>query len=1043
MPQQHPGRRPRVGRRAASLLAPVLAGGLILAYGPLAQAAPGDPAATGQPADSAQQSHTAGTYLVQLADDPVATYAKTAPAPGKRLNTGTGAVRDYVGRLKTQREKVLDEVPGVRPLYSYQYVLNGFAAKLTARQANTLARTPGVVSLARNEMRQLAATSTTSPIADSDTAATTRTTAAAGATASSGTLPVADTARFLGLKEPGGLYSKVPGGQKNAGRGLIIGVIDTGIDTANPSLAALPEPLADADVIAKKWKGNCDPGADPAHRVTCNNKVIGAQYFNKGLSDPDGTDWASPMDAESHGTHTATTSAGNYDVAAAVPDTGISGRMSGLAPAARVAAYKACWHDGCWSVDLAAAYDKAVADGVDVINYSIGGGNGDPTNTIEYTAMFNAAKAGVFVSTSAGNSGRGTVSNNVPWVTTVAAAGHDLAYRTTVTLGNGATYDGVGVNASAVPSAPLVDAAKAARDGVDPGRAELCVPDSLDPDRVKGAIVLCKRGVNARVDKSAQVKAAGGVGMVLYYVNPSDDTIADAHTVPTAYLKSPGGLAVKAYADSTGTAATATLGAAKAVHQRAPQIAGFSSGGPDLTSGGDQIKPDIAAPGMDIVAGTSPANAAGAFKGEQGIMSGTSMASPHVAGLALLLRQLHPDWSPMEVKSALMTTATTKDNEGKPIARSNVDGPATPLDYGSGHVVPNTAADPGLVYDSHSADWTSYMCALGDQPVTGDGSDACATAPKTDASDLNTPNISVGDLAGRQTVTRTVTNVTATTGVYTAKLQTPHGYRAEIEPKRLVVPAGGSATYKVTFTRTDAAYDDWVYGSVTLSDKDNHRVRSAVALRAVPIAVPATATGEGATGSVALAPKAGWKGTFTTTVNGLYAGTTKTGTLTGTDPGFGPPPAELTSATIKTEITVPEGTTLARVALRSADHVAGSDVDLWVYDKDRNLLSHPDDGNDEAADLGPGTYVVYVNQYALPEGVTAQTYTLHTWLIGPGTQPDNAATATPAERSVAAGDTVETTVSWHDLTPGSEYLGVVEYGDSTGTIGTTVLTVTP
>lgn len=442
-------------------------------------------------------------------------------------------------------------------------------------------------------------------------------------------------------------------------------------------------------------------------------------------------------------------------------------------------------------------------------------------------------------------------------MTTVAASSHDLGYRTTVTLGNGASYDGVGVSASAVPSAPLVDAAKAARDGVDPGRAELCVPDSLDPDRVKGAIVLCKRGVNARVDKSAQVKAAGGVGMVLYYVNPSDDTIADAHTVPTAYLKSPGGLAVKAYADSTGTAATATLGAAKAVSQRAPQIAGFSSGGPDLTSGGDQIKPDIAAPGMDIVAGTSPANAAGNFRGDQGIMSGTSMASPHVAGLALLLRQSHPDWSPMEIKSALMTTATTKDNEGKPIGRANVDGPATPLDYGSGHVEPNTADNPGLVYDSHSADWTSYMCALGDRPATADGSDACAAAPKTDPSDLDTPNISVGDLVGRQTVTRTVTNVTATTGVYTAKLQTPHGYKAEVTPKVLVVPAGGSATYKVTFTRTDVAYDDWAFGSVTLSDKDNHRVRSTVALRAVPIAAPATATGESATGSVTLAPKAG------------------------------------------------------------------------------------------------------------------------------------------------------------------------------------------
>ena len=1034
MPQQYPGRRPRVGRRAAFLLAPALAGGLLLAYGPLAQASPGAP---GAPGDSVQQTQTypAGTYLVQLTGDPVATYAKTTPAPGKRLNTRTEAVRDYVDRLKREREKVLDEVPGVRPLYNYQYVFNGLAAKLTARQANALAHTEGVLSLHRNEMLQVTAPADTHPTDDIH--------AIAATTASSGTLPVADTAKFLGLKKPGGFYSKVPGGQANAGRGQIIGVIDSGIDTSNPSVAALPEPLSDADVIAKKWKGSCDRGADTAHLITCNNKVIGAQYFNKGLTDPDDTDWASPMDAESHGTHTATTAAGDYNVAATVADTAISGRMSGLAPAARIAVYKVCWHTGCPTVDIVSAYDKAVADGVDVINYSIGSPTGARTNIPQYTAMFNAAKAGVFVSASAGNSGRGAVVNAVPWVTTVAASSHDLGYHRKITLGNGVSYSGVGVDPGRVPSAPLVDAAEAALDGADPGQAELCAPDTLDPAKVTGAVVLCKRDSFGGEDKSTKVKAAGGIGMAYYSVVTYDDTIASLHALPTTYLNTADGRAVKAYADSTGTTATAALAAVQAEHQQAPRMAGFSSGGPDVSSGGDLLKPDITAPGMDIIAGTSPANPAGGFHGYHGIMSGTSMSTPHVAGLALLLRQSHPDWSPMEVKSALMTTATTKDNEGKPIGRSGADGPANPLDYGSGHVVPNTADDPGLVYDSNSADWTSYMCAQGDQPVTGDGSDACATVPKTDPSDLNTPNISVGDLAGKQTVTRTVTNVTATTGVYTAKLQTPPGYKASITPKWLIVPAGGSATYKVTFTRTDAAYGDWAFGSVTLSDKNGHRVRSTVALRAAQFAAPVTAASEDATGSLTLAPKAGWKGTLTTRVNGLNAGTTRTGTLTGTDGDFGPPPATLPASAAKTEFTVPEGTTLARVALRAADHIAGSDVDLYVYDKDRNLLSNPDSGNDEHVDLTPGTYEVYVNQYALPEGVTSQTYTLHTWLIGPNIQPDRPATATPAERQVVPGDTVETTVSWRDLTPGSAYLGLVEYGDGTGTVGRTVLTVTP
>ncbi|MFF3334889.1 S8 family serine peptidase [Streptomyces sp. NPDC002888] len=1036
MPHHRTGSR-RLRRATVSLLAPALAGGLILTSGPAAPA---------QPADPAREAYTAGTYIVQLQDRPVATYSRTAPAPGERLNTRTEAVRDYIGRLKRERDKVLDAVDGVRPFYSYQLLVNGFAAKLTARQATELARTPGVVSLVRNEMRRLADSATHE--AATTAGATTETAArngrsAAKAASTAGVLPPADTAAFLGLKEPGGLYSKFPGGQRNAGEGTIIGVLDTGIDPANPSLKALPEPRPDDAIIAKKWKGGCDPGDDPAHRVTCNNKLIGAQYFNKGLADPGEADWASPMDTEAHGTHTATTAAGNYDVPATVPDTAISGRISGIAPAARVAAYKICFSEGCGTVDIVAAMEKAVSDGVDVINYSLGSGNGEDTTSPEYTAMFNAAKVGVFIAASSGNDGRGTTSNTVPWVTTVAASTHDLGYRTTLTLGNGASYTGVGANPSAVPSAPLVDGAQAAKSGVDRGDAALCLADSLDPAKVRGAIVICARGGNGRVDKSDAVKAAGGAGTVLYNTSASDDLVVDAHTIPTAYLTPAEGQTVKAYAASAGGSATATIGAAFTERQEAPRVAGFSSGGPDLTSGGDLLKPDLTAPGVDITAGTAPGGSDGLFKGSEGVMSGTSMSAPHVAGLALLLRSLHPDWSPLEIKSALMTTATTKDDKGRPIGRSNADGPATPLDYGAGHVVPNAADDPGLVYNSTSADWTSFMCAVGGHPVTDDGADACATARKTDPSDLNTPTISVGDLAGKQTVTRTVTDITGRTGVYTATLQTPPGYRAEISPKKLVVPAGGSATYKVTFTRTDAAYGDWSFGSVTWSDK-THKVRSAVALRATRLSAPTEITGTGATGSAVLTARAEWDGTLTTSVNGLYAGTVKTGTLTGTAPDFDPSQSPLPTAVARSEVTVPEGTDLARIAILPSDFRADSDVDLWVLDKDGNLLSNPTGGNDEHFDLTePGTYEVYVVQYALPQGVTSQPYTLHTWVIGKDTEPDRPATMTPAEQRVSAGGPVNSTVSWRDLPAGQTYLGLVEYGDGSRTVGSTPLTVTP
>ncbi|PWG07209.1 peptidase [Streptomyces sp. V2] len=1012
MSQHHPGRR-----RRAALLTPALVGGLVLASGtPVLAATPNQTQpAQAQPAPGAKQkTYSAGIYFVQLADQPVATDPATAAKPGARLNTATDAVRDLVRHLKQQRDKVLDAVDGVKPLYSYQLLLNGFAAKLTAAQASELARTPGVLTLTRNVMSHPLATTTPQ---------------------ATGTLPAADTADFLGLKKPGGLYSKVPGGQLNAGAGMILGDLDTGIDTANPSFAAFPGTAPGQAAVNAKWKGTCDPGQDPAHRVTCNNKVIGAQYFNKSITDPKPDDWPSPLDGESHGTHTASTAAGKANVAASVPDSGISGtKISGLAPAARIAAYRVCYTDGCGTVDIVAAMEKAVADGVDVINYSLGGPNTDHANRPEYLAMLNAARAGVFVSASAGNSGPGTASNGVPWVTTVAASSHSIGYQGTVTLGNGKAYHGVSIAGSGVPSAPLVDAAKAVKSGADAANAALCMPDTLDPAKVKGAIVVCARGNNARTDKSAQVKAAGGLGMVLYNTLATDEEIADAHTVPGVHLNKADGEAVKAYADGSG--ATAVLAPARAVRQEAPVVAGFSSSGPDLNSGGDLLKPDITAPGVDIVAGVAPGTPG--FTGQQGIMSGTSMSAPHVSGLALVLRQLHPTWTPMEVKSALMTTATTKDSAGKPIQRAGGT-VATPLDYGSGHVVPTSAADPGLVYNSTAVDWVAYLCSIGQAPVLTDGRDICAVAPKIDPSDLNTPSISVGDLAGAQTVTRTVTNVSGSAGTYTASVETPAGYKATVSPAKLTVKPGRSASYKVTFTRTTAAYGKWAFGAVSWAD-GHHKVRSAVALRAAQVSAASSVTGKGASGSVRLAPKAGFAGTFTTAVNGLYAGTTKTGTLKGAGDVN---PAQPGPNTAASTFTVPAGTALARLAIVPSDFKAGSDVDLWVVDKDGNVVSSPGAGNNEHVDLAPGTYDVYVNQAIAPAGSGSQTYKLHTWLIGKTGKPAPKATATPASQKVKQGAVAKSTVSWKGLKAGNVYLGLVSYGDGRKTIGTTALTVTP
>ena len=260
------------------------------------------------------------------------------------------------------------------------------------------------------------------------------------------------------------------------------------------------------------------------------------------------------------------------------------------------------------------------------------------------------------------------------------------------------------------------------------------------------------------MNKSLAVQQAGGVGMIL--VNTSPNSLnADFHFVPTVHLADTARAALKTYAATAG--ATATINASTIVFDApAPFTASFSSRGPLLAGGGDMLKPDVIAPGQDILAAVAPPGNAGR---DFNLLSGTSMSSPHVAGLAALLMHKHPDWSPMAVKSALMTSASDV-----------LDGPNTnPLvifRQGAGHVQPNKAADPGLVYDSGFNDWLAFLCG-----TTTAVNPASCTALKaagfsTDASDMNVASIAIGDLAGVQTVKRQVTNVGSAAATYTASV---------------------------------------------------------------------------------------------------------------------------------------------------------------------------------------------------------------------------------------------------------------------------------
>jgi hypothetical protein len=520
-----------------------------------------------------QNNDVTSLYIVQLVDEPLASYdggvaglAATRPAQGQKVDAGSSAARAYRNYLSTKKRDVLSRtrIAENRKAGDFSTAFNGFSARLTAAEAERLAHAKGVAKVWENEIV---------------------------------TVDTVTTPTFLGLTGNNGVWKKQFGNVGRAGEGVIVGVLDTGFTPENPSFGPLPEPRPDAGIIAGKWSGTCDIGVEEF--VACNNKVIGARYYNaSGLAQP--FEYLSPRDFNGHGSHTASTAAGNNGVTATIFGDNV-GQISGMAPAARLAIYKVLWHNPVTggasggTADLVAAIDQSVADGVDVINYSISGSTTFVVDSVEI-AFLNAAAGGVFVAASAGNNGpaASTVAHNSPWLTTVAASTHNRSVTKRITLGNGATYTGVGVG-PAVPSAPLIDSVNAGLAGAPADSVRLCFSDAdnnptngvvpvLDPALVTGKIVLCERGVTPRIDKSAAVAAAGGIGMIMFNPVAGQSVNADFHAVSTVHTDEVAGAAVKAYAATAGP--TAAISALLPDPVTAPVMAGFSSAGPASRSSG-------------------------------------------------------------------------------------------------------------------------------------------------------------------------------------------------------------------------------------------------------------------------------------------------------------------------------------------------------------------------------------------------------------------------------------------------------------------------
>lgn len=954
-----------------------------------------------------------GTYIVRLIEPPVVAYdgtipgyQATRPAPGSRIDPNSSRVRGYAGFLAKRQSDTLSAVgASSSKVYSYVYSVNGFAANLTAAQANELKKKDGVVSVEEDRLLHL------------------------------------DTNRtptMLGLDAANGLWNQL-GGVKSAGENVIIGVIDSGIwpesksfedKTRNDRRGRGPSDYP----MLRDWYGKCRPG-EQFPPAMCNGKIIGAQWYNAGFGGDAAinkmfkSEYISARDADGHGTHTASTAGGNYGVSAIIDGQNL-GTISGMAPRARIAVYKVCWggdEGGCYGSDSVAAIDQAVADGVDVINFSISGTSDYYLDAVEVAFLF-ANDAGIFVAASAGNDGpdASTTNHPSPWLTTVAAGTKDDDYPGHVTLGNSAVYTGKSRTAGVGP-APLVYAGNVPAPGMSSDDAALCILGTLNPAAVAGKIVLCDRGVNARTDKSLEVKQAGGVGMILANTSPNSVN-ADMHWVPTIHVDDVARTAILAYINAGGSPTATITPDPSGLITDAPKVATFSSRGPSL-AGGDILKPDIMAPGEDVLAAVSPT-------GDHGrnfdFLSGTSMASPHIAGIAALLTDAHPNWTPAMIQSAMMTTASQTMKNGNPI-----EGGA--FDYGAGQVVPNSATDPGLVYNATFNDYYAFIC--------GTGQLSCPAGAAIDPSDLNYPSISIGQLAGIQTVTRTVTNV-GPAGTYTVSVDAPAGIGVQVSPTTLSIGRNKSATYTVTFTHVSAPMDEWTAGSLTWSD-GSHRVRSPLVVRPVLVAAPAEVSGAGTSGSTSFDMIFGYTGPYVPGAHGMFAAT-HTDDVVVDDPdnditiGLGPDKVGINVH----EFTVPAGTLAARFSLFD-DFVGGnSDLDLYVFsDPSLSLASLVDYSGNEASseevtlrNPDAGTYYVVVHGWET-DGPSAD-YTLFSWMIPDDpTADDGSLQITSAPATVTVGQTGTVVVGWSGLDLNEKYLGAVSHNDGSGIHGFTLVSV--
>jgi hypothetical protein len=773
--------RPSSRKFVTALAGLVLAGGLVT---PAVAADPPDPGgltatplvpssrATVAKAPSARVAQTDPELLARTDSEPVdvvlkldydaaaayaggvADLAATSPAvTGVPLTGNSTAEKSYAGFVEAREgaivAELLERVPSAQVGTRLRTVYGGVAATIPADAVETVLAIDGVTAVQKNALNHL--------LTDA-------------------------SPDFL---DAGPVYEAL-GGTATAGEGVLYGNLDSGVWPEHPSLADLGnlEPPPGPARACEFGDNPLTPQPDP---FVCTNKLVGGQAFlDAYLSDPDlaaDEPFTTARDSNGHGTHTSTTSAGNI-----VDDVSVLGTdlppIHGIAPGAWVMEYKVCGIVGCVSSDSAAAVAQAILDGVDVINFSISGGVNPFTDPVEL-AFLDAYAAGVVVSTSAGNDGpgAGTANHLSPWVITVAASTQTREFATTLTLraGDGATaaFRGASITPG-VPELPVV------LSSAPPYSNALCDAPAA-AGIFEGVVVACERGGNARVDKGFNVLQGGAGAMVLY--NPAlADVETDTHWLPTVHLADGTDLLafLAAHDDVMGTFPDAAPAAGQG-----DVMAAFSSRGP----AGLFLKPDVTAPGVQILAGDTPISES-ITEGPPGqlfqAIAGTSMSSPHVAGAAILLRAARPDWTPGQIKSALMTTAI------EDVLKEDLTTPADPFDLGSGRIDIGESAEVTLTIDETA----ERFFELGNDPTT--------------AIHLNVPSVNAPVMPGRITTTRVLTNTSRRSERVEVIADSPEGSRITVSPRRLRIPAGRSGTVTITI-ESDAPIGVQQFGSVRLA----------------------------------------------------------------------------------------------------------------------------------------------------------------------------------------------------------------------------------